>query len=321
MVPFQQKLLDAQLGFNTAFMEGVEALKEGIDLVWDFKTDVINQPGTEETVLGYLAEMPLFRKWTGEREPKRVTTGEFSVKVEDYEFSFAVGRNDIKFDKYGLLNGVFRGAGTAQKRFWPDLITAAQTAGKTSVCTDGQFFYDTDHPVGFGQLSTSTYQNLWTGMTLNIANITTRYQYMTQLKDANGKRLGIRPNVLEYGPGQLAAVRVALQAELIGSAVNSTGLFGATSGVVGAASQSNVAVKGLLTPIMNPDLEDSVWYLHDTRVMKPFILMNETAPTGLITRNDPSDPHVWDFKEFLYGSDATAAASYGMPQTSTRCEE
>jgi phage major head subunit gpT-like protein len=321
MVPFQQKLLDAQLVFNTAFQTGVESLKEGVDLVWDFKTEVINQPGVEETVLGWLAEMPLFRKWIGEREPKRVTTGSFSVKVEDYEFSFAVGRNDIKFDKYGLLTPVFRGAGVAQKRFWPDLITAVQAAGKTSLCPDGQFFYDTDHPNGFGQLTTSTYQNLWTAMTLNVANVATRYAYMTNLIDGNGKKLGIRPNIIEYGPAQFAAIRTIFEADIISEAISSAGVFGGTSGVVGAAPRSNTAMRGLLTPIMNPELESGVWYLHDTRVMKPFILMNETAPTGLITRNDPMDPHVWDFKEFLFGSDATAAASYGMPQLSTRCEE
>lgn len=321
MVPFQQRLLDANLVFSTAFLEGVEAVKEGIDLAWEFKTQKVSMPGTEEVVFGFLAEMPLFRKWVGERQPKRLSTGEYSVKQGDWEFSYAVKRNDIKYDKTGILATHFRSAGVAQKRFPCDLITQLQTDGKTATCFDGQFFYDTDHPVGFNGVGATTFQNLWTGMALTIANITTRYQYMAQLKDANGKRMGIRPNVLEYGPGQIAAVRLALSAEIIGQAVSSAGAFGGTSGVVGAASISNVAMKGLLEPVLNPDLEDGVWYLHDTRVMKPFMYVEETAPTGLISRVDPTDPHVWDQKEFLYGAEATAVGAYTLPHLSARCEE
>lgn len=322
MVPFQQRLLDADLAFSAAFLDGVEAVKEGIDLVYEFKTQTVSMPGTEEVVFGFLAEMPLFRKWVGERQPKRLSTGEYSVKQGDFEFSYALKRNDVKYDKIGIVaNTHFRAAGIAQKRFPCDLITQLQTDGKTATCFDGQFFYDTDHPVGFNGVGASTFQNLWTGMTLNIANITTRYQYMTQLKDANGKRMGIRPNVLEYGPGQLAAVRTALEAELIGQAVSSAGVFGGTSSVVGAASVSNVAMKGLLTPVLNPDLEDSTWYLHDTRMMKPFMYVVETPPTGLIPRQDPTDPHVWNFKEFLYGAEATAVGAYTLPHISARMEE
>lgn len=320
MVPFQQKLLDADLVFNSKFLEGVEALKEGIDLVYDFKTDSVSMPGTEEVVFGFLAEMPLFRRWIGERQPKRLSTQEYSVKQADYEFSYAVKRNDIKYDKTGIVATHFKSAGVAQKRFPADLINDLQKAGKTSTCFDGQFFYDTDHPVGFGGGPTN-FSNLWTSMALTIANITTRYIYMTQLVDANGKRMGIRPNVIEYGPGQLAAVRLALNAEIIGQAVSSAGVFGGTSSVVGAASVSNVALAGLLTPVMNPDLEDGVWYLHDTRVMKPFMLVEETAPTGLIGRVDPMDPHVWEMKEYLYGAEATAVGAYTLPHLSSRQEE
>jgi phage major head subunit gpT-like protein len=320
MVPMADKLIQANLVFSTAFQEGVNSLKESIDITYTDKARVVSLPGTEEAVFGFLAEMPLFRKWIGEREPKRLRTGSYSIKVDDYEFSYEVGRNDIKFDKIGLLADAFRGGGVASKRFYEDNVNSIQDNAKTLICFDGQYFYDTDHPEGLDG-SGSTFQNLWTSMAFTAANVATRYAYMAKLKDANGKRMGIRPNVIEFGPDHILDIREILEAEIVGQAVSSTGVFGGTTSVVGAASKSNMGVRGLLTPLLNNDLPAGVWYLHDTRVMKPFIILEETPPTGLITRDDPRDPHVWNNKAFLYGADATAGFGVGLPHLSVRCEE
>jgi len=316
-VSFADKLIQAQLVFNRAFLDGVESLKDGIDLVpISAQAAEVNQPGTEETVFGFLNELPLFRKWAGDRRPSIASVSSYSVKVEDYEWSYQVGRNEIKYDKFGLLaETVFRAAVAATRRFGPDLITQAKKDGKTRTCFDGQNYYDTSHPQALNGTGT-TFQNLWTSMTLIADNIWTRYQYMTQLKDANGKRLGIRPNIIEYGPGQIQKVRTALNQEITAQAIKNI----AGTENVAAAGVSNTLM-GLLTPQMNPDLEDGVWYLHDTRIMKPFIMMWETQPTGLLIRDRPDDPAVWNNKLFYYSSDATAATGYTLPHLSSRQEE
>lgn len=312
MLPFAQKLLDAEVKYDAAFAEGVEALREGIDIVWPEKATKIELPGTETALHGFLAEMPLFRKWTGDREPRRLNVGSYTVTVEDYEFSYAVHRNDIKYDRFGIVATHMRAAGVAQRRWQEDLINTAQSSGKTTACFDGEPYYSTSHPQGLNGQN-GTFGNLWTGMALTVDNIMTRFEYMTKIQDANGRRMGVRPNILEYGPGDLAAIRIALEAEIIGVAV--AGSPG------GAASQSNVAARGLVTPILNPELEDGVWYLHDTRILKPFFIQEETPPTGIEARFDPEDPHVWDNNEFLYGARATGAPGYTLPHLSARNEE
>jgi phage major head subunit gpT-like protein len=205
-----------------------------------------------------------------------------------------------------------RAAGAAQRRWEEDLINDAKKNGKTNLCFDGIPYYNASHPQGLNGQN-GTFGNLFTSTALTVANITTRFQYMTQIQDANGRKMGIRPNVLEYGPGDLGNVRVALEAELIGIAVSGS--------PGGAASQSNVQVRGLLKPVLNPELENGVWYLHDTRIIKPFILQQETSPTGLEMRFNPEDPHVWDFNEFLFGARATGAGGYTLPHLSARMEE
>lgn len=312
MLSFSQALLNAEVAFDAAFSEGVEAMRMGIDVVWPEKARRVMLPGTETAVYGFLAEMPLFRKWTGDRETKRLRIGSYTLTVDDYEFEYEVHRNDIKYDRFGIVEEHFRGAGAASIRFENDLINGVQSNGKNVTCFDGQAYYSAAHPQGLDG-SGPTFSNLWTSMALNIANVTTRYQYMTQIKDANGRRMGIRPNVLEYGPGDMANVRTVLEAEIIGIAVSGS--------PGGAASQTNTGVRGLLKPMYNPDLDDGVWYLHDTRVMKPFILQEETAPTGLEMRMNPEDPHVWKMNAFLFGARATAGAGVTLPHLSTRCEE
>jgi phage major head subunit gpT-like protein len=209
-----------------------------------------------------------------------------------------------------------RGVGIAGRRFHEDNVNLLQKNGKTTICVDGQYFYDTDHPNGLNQNGTGTFQNLWTGMTLNAPNLQTRYQYMTQLKDANGKRMGIRPNILEYGPDHFIDVPVLLEAPIIAAAgTTATSNAGISNPLLVAAARLG------LTPVLNNDLEAGVWYLHDTRVMKPFIIAEETPPMGMQMRVDPLDPSVWEHREFLFGSEATAGYGPGLPHLSTRCEE
>lgn len=318
MTPFADKLIQANFAFNTAFLEGVESLKKGIDLVWEFKTSTVYMPGTQTTVFGFLAEMPLFRQWDGERRAKPLAVGSHSITVRDFEFTFKVSRDDIKYDKYGVLAPSIRGYGIAQERFPSDMVNDAQNAGTSIKCFDGQNFYDTTHPCGLNGKG-ATFQNRFTGTDLTAHNIWVQYEYMTQITDANGKRFGIRPDTLEYGPGLGEKARIALQAEFIAKNVTNAGALDGTSNVVGVTGVSNPAV-GLVKPVYNPDLTTGTWYLHDTRFMKPWLYMVETPPSGLVIRDDLRDQHVWNNKEFLYGGEATAAISPTLPHLSQRNE-
>lgn len=309
MVPFADKLRQAQLQFSAAFLEGVEALKDGRDILWPQKAQKITMPGTEESVYGYLAEMPLFRKWEGERIPKRLRTGSYTLRTDKYEYSYELERDDVVFDRFGIVAMHMRGAGAAQRVFYEDLVNAAQLAGTTTLCGDGQFFYDTDHPSGFDGVGATTFSNYRTGKALTMPNIMSGYVAMTVLVDANGKKLRIRPNILEHSSAQLEVVRDIFSADLIAKSI---------ANALGEqfVAQSNTGPRGLVVPVENPELADGTWYLHDTRIMKPFILQEETPPTGLEMRVDPTDPHVWNNDAFLFGARARAGAGYTLPHLS-----
>lgn len=317
MIPMSTKLQNAKLLYSAAFQEGVDSLLSGVDITWDTKAQKIPTPGTEVSVFGFLSELPEFTKFTGETTYTRPSVGSYSIKVADYRWATSIGFNDIKFDRFGLFTGKFRSGGAASKRFYERNINDLQKHGKDAtygLAFDGQYFYDVDHPPGFDGSGT-VFSNLWTSMAFTSANIQTRYAYMCALADAKGNNLGIRPNIIEYGPGHVIDGPSILNMEIVAlAAASSTSNAGISNVMLWLKSMG-------LTPMMNPNLEAGVWYLHDTRFMKPFIITEETPPTGVMAREDPLDPSVWDNREFLYKADATAGFGYGIPHCSVRCEE
>jgi phage major head subunit gpT-like protein len=313
MVPMADKIRQAQLQFSAAFLTGVEALKEGVDILWPMKAEKIYMPGTEESVYGYLAEMPLFRDWEGEREAKRLKTGSYSLRTRKKEYSYSIQRDDLKFDRFGIISMHGRGAGVASQRLYEDLVNDTQAAGTTTLCADGQFFYDTDHPSGFDGVGLTTFSNYRTGSALNATNVMTGYVVMTGLVDANGKKLRIRPNILEHSSADIAVVRDMFQADLIAKAI---------AGAIGTEyhTASNTSPRGLLQPVENPELPQGTWYLHDTRIWKPFIVQVEEEPV-MEMRVDPTDPNVWQNDELLFGGRARCGGGYTMPHLSQRNEQ
>jgi phage major head subunit gpT-like protein len=314
-----QTLLDLQHGFSALFEKGYTA--DMIPVLWDQKAERVDTPGIEVNLYGWLAEMPQFRKWVGARIAKRLAARNYQLKNEPYEFSYSIGRDDIKYDRFGIYNPHATRAGIAARVIWDQILTTVQNAGKTTKCYDGQNFYDTAHPQNLDDPSSATFANLFTTRDLTPANVAYVYGQMSSIKDANGEPMLAVPNVLEYGPDLRDKAVAALTAEFTALAIKNVGAVGGSLGpdVVAATSPSNT-VRGLLTPMLNERIPAGVWYMHHTKIMKPFIVQVETAPTGLEMRVNPEDPHVWDNNEFLFGSRAYGAAGVGLPQLSARCE-
>jgi len=309
-----QTLVDLQKGFSLLFEKGLT--NGDVPIYWDKKAEKIPTPGVEINVYGWMAEMPQFKKWIGSRQAKRLAARFYTLKNEDYEFSYAVARNDIKYDRLGIYRNHSSQAGIAARVIWDQILNKVQAAGKTTKCYDGQFFYDTDHPVDLDDASKGTFANLFTAKPLTPENFADVYAKMSMLKDANGEPMMVRPNIIECNSTMRTKVLEAIQNQLVIKALRN--VAGAEN--VAAAAVDNVN-KALVEPVFNDRIEDGVWSLHHTVMMKPFIVQVESEPTGLEMRVDPNDPHVWDNAEFLFGSRATGAAGYTLPHLSFRCEE
>ncbi|SBW09170.1 Mu phage protein T [uncultured Alphaproteobacteria bacterium] len=94
----------------------------------------------------WLADNFEIREWVGERVYQNLLSAEFSILNKDFEGTQAVPRNAIEDDELGVYAPLFQQMGDATATFPNRLVFPLLKAGFTSLCWDGQYFFDTDHP-------------------------------------------------------------------------------------------------------------------------------------------------------------------------------
>lgn len=147
--------LDAlRVGFNTNFQSGL-----GMTTALSSRIAFEVPSTTKEERMGWIGKMPNVREWIGDRSIQNFSEFDYSVKNKDWELTIGVSRNDIEDDNLGLYAPMFQEMGQATVGHRETLIFAALKAGFASNCYDGQFFFDTDHPVLDKDGAVTTYAN------------------------------------------------------------------------------------------------------------------------------------------------------------------
>lgn len=112
---------------------------------------------------GWLGNLPDFREWLGDRVMNSLSASDFTIKNKPFELSYELDRDDIEDDKFGLLSPAVQMAGYRAATHPDTLLFALLTNGFTSLCYDGQYFFDTDHPVTLADGTQSTWSNFQGG--------------------------------------------------------------------------------------------------------------------------------------------------------------
>lgn len=129
-------------GFKTAFQDGLGLAPSQ----WDRVATRIPSTTAEEKY-GWLGKVPGMREWIGERVIHSLAQHDYSIRNKDWEDTIAVDRNHIEDDQYGIYAPMFRALGEAVAAHPNQLVFNLLKAGFDTVCYDGQYFFDTDHPV------------------------------------------------------------------------------------------------------------------------------------------------------------------------------
>ncbi|RYY25235.1 MAG: hypothetical protein EOP62_14330 [Sphingomonadales bacterium] len=108
-------------------------------------TEVTSTTGKEE--YGWLGQVPGMREWLGDRVIQNIMTHDYAIKNKDWELTIGVKRNDIQDDNIGIYAPLFQEMGRAVTAHPSQLCYPALKAGFSTICYDGQYFFDTDHPV------------------------------------------------------------------------------------------------------------------------------------------------------------------------------
>ena len=129
-------------GFKTSFMGG---LAQASSQYGQIATTVTSTSGSEK--YGWLGKMPRIREWIGDRVIQNLMEHDYEIKNKPFELTIGVDRDDIDDDNLGVYGPLFQDMGMETAVHPDTLCFPLLNAGFSTLCYDGQNFFDTDHPV------------------------------------------------------------------------------------------------------------------------------------------------------------------------------
>lgn len=138
------QLRDVSTGFATAF-RGAFAATPDAELYRQVAM-FVRSTGAKN-VYEWLGQMPGMKKWVGDRVIAEVSAHGWTIQNDDWEETVRVARNDVQDNQFGTYDTLFRDLGRAAAVYPNEVLFSLFARGFTEVCYDGQYFFDTDHPV------------------------------------------------------------------------------------------------------------------------------------------------------------------------------
>lgn len=141
-------------GFNAAFKNAFGSVAP----MWD-KIAMKVPSTTSEEVYGWLGANTKMREWLGERVYQNLKLHSYAIKNKTFESTVTVPRESIEDDQFGVFTPLISQMGMDAKLHPDELLFALVQLGISTVCYDGQYFFDVDHPVGLSgaEVSVSNY--------------------------------------------------------------------------------------------------------------------------------------------------------------------
>ncbi|MEN7431402.1 Mu-like prophage major head subunit gpT [Chromobacterium violaceum] len=245
----------------------------------------------------WLSNFPRMQKWIGEKAVKALAASSYSITNDDWEATVEVDRNDIDDDNLGIYAPQAQMAGQSAKQLADEIVFDLVNKGFTSLCYDGQYFFDVDHVVAGQSVSNKGTKKLSVASQAAAkAGYGAARTAMKKFKDDEGRPLNINPNVLLVPPALEDTGRALLTSDRLED--------GKINPYKGTAE---LVVDARLT-------SDDSWYLLDTtKPVKPFIYQERKKPV-FVQQTDPQADGVFMRKKFLFGAEARAAGGYGFWQ-------
>lgn len=276
-------------GLLTNFYEGFKSTPVNYDKV----ATVIKSSARTENY-GWIGSAPRLRKMLGERQAKKLAEYKYAITNETYEGTVEVDVEDIMDDQTGQYAIEARNVGESARMFPDELIfQTLLPGGFTSLCYDGQYFFDTDHPIG---TTGTTQSNLGTAA-LDATSFNVARTALRKMQDDQGRpTFNNNMDLLLVIPPDLenTAAKI-LEAETL------------------ATGEANT-LKGAARILVVPWLTDANnWYLLNTAgTMKPFIVQErEFRPLDALEEN--SERNFFNRKNY-YGTLWRGNAGYGLYQ-------
>ncbi len=113
---------------------------------WD-KVATLMPSTSRSNTYGWLGQFPQLVEWIGSRVLKDMAAHGYTIVNKLFESTVSVKRTDIEDDEVGIYKPLFGEMGRAAKSFPDELVYGLLRLGLSTLCFDGQYFFDVDHPV------------------------------------------------------------------------------------------------------------------------------------------------------------------------------
>lgn len=143
-----------RVGFNTEYQNAFDAVPKLKDRV--AKTV---RSTTAMNTYGWLKSLTGMREWLGSRTIDNLSEASYTILNKSFEKTIGVNRDNIEDDNLGMYSDGFTMMGDGAGRLPEELVWGLLKNGFSTNCWDGQFFFDTDHPVLLADGSMGTYAN------------------------------------------------------------------------------------------------------------------------------------------------------------------
>lgn len=270
---------------------------------WQLLADEVESSG-EKNKYPIDGDLTGFREWLGERIYEDWSRFAYELVNKTFEKSVKFNVDKLDDDAYAGDEVVLRQI-AVQAKLWPEkLVFDALLAGGSTLCFDGQYFFDTDHPVDPGDGASATYANLFTTTALTNANFSSVLASMTSLVSRDGTPRGFGNRIALVVPPALRQVgKEILAAPLVSN---------------GGTNVNQGAAELIVIPRLTAN-SATTWYLMELGApTKPLIFQKRMSPE-VIAMTAKDDEYVFSHNEARIGAKARGNAGYGMPFLAAKC--
>lgn len=130
------------VGSNAAFTRGLNAVAPQ----WDKIATKVTSSGSSE-FYGWLKDLPGIEEWVSDRQLVELGSHGYAIENATYEASIKIKRDDLEDDKIGKYSVLAQAWGRETGLFPDKQCYGLLAAGFTTLCYDGQNYFDTDHPL------------------------------------------------------------------------------------------------------------------------------------------------------------------------------
>ena len=131
---------------NTVFITAFNMSLTGVETTHGRVSMTVNST-TRTQSYPKLSEIPGMREWLGDRVINRFSVDGFQITNRKFENTIAVSVDDIADDQVSMFSTTVSEFGQTAAELPDDLVWEQVAAGFATTHYDGQFFFDTDHPV------------------------------------------------------------------------------------------------------------------------------------------------------------------------------